>query len=245
MAVDLGFILVGDGGYPDPAAVVASCARRAIELEFVAGDKPEPMTFEIAGGGLIFLMLMPVPHPDVASMQQGPTSPPIEDMLAAKAHFVVSGLEIAGDVRAHDLLLANVMGAVIENTSAIAVMLGHGLVFHRAELYAEMAALGVETGELPPEIAVDITTARESETHMSFLTHGLARLDREELYITCAVTGKGALGFVFDMVRGLLADPPMNLPTGDTIGRTADEKIQIQRVPDPRGEGADVIKLAL
>lgn len=243
--MDLAVILVEEATYPDPAAVVVASARRGVELEHVPGDKPEPMTFELAGGGLIFLMLMPAPHPDVPNMQQGPTSPPVDEMTAAPAHFVVTGLELPGEARAKDVVLANVVGAVIENTRAVAAMLGHGVVFHKAELYAEMAALGVEAGQLPAEIAVDITSARESEDRMSFLTHGLARYDREELYVTCSITGKGALGFVFSIARGLLADPPMALPTGDTIGRTPDEKVQIQRVPNPTGEGADVIRLEL
>jgi len=50
---------------------------------------------------------------------------------------------------------------------------------------------------------------------------------------------------VFAIARGLLADPPMVLPTGDTTGRTADEKVRIERVPSPTGDGPDVIYLAL
>jgi hypothetical protein len=43
----------------------------------------------------------------------------------------------------------------------------------------------------------------------------------------------------------MLADPDKHLPTGDTVGRTEDEKIVIQRVPDPTAKGPEVIRLDL
>jgi hypothetical protein len=39
--------------------------------------------------------------------------------------------------------------------------------------------------------------------------------------------------------------PGKHLPTGETVGRTADEKVLIQRVPDPAGQGPEVIRLDL
>lgn len=141
--------------------------------------------------------------------------------------------------------MALLAAAVIDNVDAVGAMLGHGVVFHKPALFSEMAAAGVKTGALPPEIAVDITAAQESAKRMSFLTHGMARYGREELYVTCPIKGKGALGFVFDLTRWLLTDRDKQLATGETIGRTAEEKIRIERVPNPTGRGGPVIRLAL
>ena len=94
-------------------------------------------------------------------------------------------------------------------------------------------------------VAVDITAAQESPSRMSFLTHGLRRYGREEFFMTCAIEGKGALAFVLSMTRWMLADPDKHLPTGDTVGRDADEKVPVQRVPNPTGDGTEVIRLDL
>jgi hypothetical protein len=94
-------------------------------------------------------------------------------------------------------------------------------------------------------VAVDVTAAQESPTRMSFLTHGLQRYGRDEFYVTCPVEGRGALSFVFDMARWMLTDPDKHLPTGDTVGRSEDERLAIQRVPNPTGKGPEVIRVDL
>ena len=50
---------------------------------------------------------------------------------------------------------------------------------------------------------------------------------------------------MFGLVRWMLSDPNKHLPTGDTIGRDADEKLVVQRVPNPTGRGPEVIRLDL
>ena len=80
---------------------------------------------------------------------------------------------------------------------------------------------------------------------MSFLSHNMPRYGREDFFVTCPVSGKGALDFVYMMVRWLYTDLEKELPTGDTVGRSPTEKIQIQRVPNPTGNGDTVIKLDL
>ena len=80
---------------------------------------------------------------------------------------------------------------------------------------------------------------------MSFLTHGLVRYGREEFLVSCPIEGKGAVGFVLNMARWVLAEPGRQLPNGDTVGRTADERLTITRVPSPTGTGPAVIRLDL
>jgi hypothetical protein len=178
-------------------------------------------------------------------MLVGATSPTREEASAAPGHVIVTALGLEGSARARDTRMAALTAAVIDSTSAIGAMLGHGVMFHRAALFSEMAALGVEEGELPAEIAIDVSGAPEGPERMSFLTHGMVRYGREELYVTCPQRGRGALGFVLTMARWLLTDLDKQLPTGDTVGRTEDEKIVIRRVPHPAGEGPAVIRLDL
>jgi len=80
---------------------------------------------------------------------------------------------------------------------------------------------------------------------MSMLTHGLVRYGREEFFVTASQGGKAAMDFIVGLARWMLMDPNKQLPTGDTVGRTPHEKVRVQRVPNPTGEGPEVIRLDL
>ncbi len=116
--------------------------------------------------------LMPVPHPDVPSMPVGATSPSVDEASAAPAHFIVTALGLEGIARERDKRMAALTATVIENTPAVGAMLGHGVMFHKAKLFAEVAAAAIEDAGLPAELSVDVTAEREAEDRMSFLTHG-------------------------------------------------------------------------
>ncbi|MEW5743565.1 MAG: hypothetical protein AB1938_31930 [Myxococcota bacterium] len=224
--------------------MVASAKKLGIVLEPRDGGG-EPQAFSIAAGGEFFVMLMPAPHPDAPRMPYGPTSPSIEEATQAPAHFVLTAMGIEGDERRRDLVMALLTACVIDHTDAVGAMLGHGVVFHRAPLFSKLAALGAQKGLLPPEIAIDVTAANEGGGRMSFLSHNMTRYGREDFFVTCPVEGKGAFDFLLMMVRWLYTDLEKVLRTGDTVGRTADEKIAIQRVPNPTGSGQTVIRLDL
>jgi hypothetical protein len=240
---DLAIVLVKQPTYGDPDAVVATARKLGITLQSTGSKDPQEFTMD--GDASMLVMLVPVPVPDADKMATGPTAVTREEAAAAPAHLLVTVLGLRGTTRERDTRLAALTAAVIDNTPAVAVTFGPGVVPHKARLFSEMAALGMQEGLLPPEMSVDITTARETDERMSFLTHGMARHGREELYVTCPIQGKGALDFVFGMVRWLLDDPPKELPTGDTLGRSATEKILIQRVPNPTGQGPAVMRLDL
>jgi len=240
---DVSFVLLSDNAYPNAEAVIASAAKMGLELTLTESEGP--VGFSMDTGGQLFVMLMPVPHPDVPEMIFGPTAPPKEEAIAAPAHLIVTALGLAGNELQRDLQMAALTACVMDGTRAIGAMFGHGRFFHLAGLFSELAKLGVEHGEMPAEIAVDITSAPEPEDRMSFLTHGLARYGREDFLITCPVDGQGALDFVFSMVRWMLQDPDKQLPTGDTLGRSEEETLVIQREPNPTGSGDIVIRLDL
>lgn len=240
--VDLAFVLTNSKSAPDPEGIVRAGKAMGLGLRSIAGESG---TFEIDDGGTMIVVLVEAPHPDAPGMAYGPTSPEHEEAAAATAHLIVTALGLEGAPRARDTKLAALTATVIRNTEAVGAMLGHGVVFHKAGLFADMAELGMEEGELPAELAVDVTAAAEPGNRMSFLTHGMRRHGREEFYVTCPVEGRGALGFVFSMVRWLLDDLEKELPTGDTVGRSADERLVVQRVPNPTGSEDTVIRLDL
>jgi len=261
---DLAFVLVRQPAAPTPAAVVAAARRYGIDLTPHPSPPPDAaggglLAFQMAGGASLTVATMPAPHPDAPTRPVGVTSPPPEEIASAAGHLVVAAFGLTGSARDRDTRMAMLTGTVIDavdsspshaqvrgEANAIGAMLGHGMVVHRAALFADAARLAADEHEpLTVEVAVDVTAAAESTSRMSFLTHGLRRYGREEFYITCPIEGTGALSFVLSLARWMLTDPDKDLPTGDTVGRTAGEKIPIQRVPDPAGQGPEVIRLDL
>ena len=240
---DLAFILVAHAQAPAPERVVAAAQRYGLELAPAEG-----LTFHTPDGASLAVTLVSVPHPDAPTMPVAVTSPPPEEVAAAKAHLIVAAFGLTGPPRERDTRMAILTAAVVDavGTDAVAAMLGHGVAFHRARVFADGARLAADEGEpLPAEVAIDVTAAQESAQRMSFLTHGLRRYGREEFYVTCPIEGTGALSFLLGLTRWMLVDPDKQLPTGDTVGRTADERILVQRVPSPTGEGPEVIRLDL
>jgi hypothetical protein len=253
---DLAFVLVLRAVAPKAAQIVAAGRRYGLELvphPAVAADE-SALAFDVPGGASMAVSLMPVPPPDVSRMPTGVTSPPPDLIGAARAHLVVAAFGLTGPARDRDTRMAMLAAAVVDAVEGadggdvVGAMLGHGVAFHRAGVFTDAAKLAADEREpLPVEVAVDVTAAQESPTRMSFLTHGLRRYGREEeLYVTCPIEGTGALGFAVSVSRWLLAQPQAQLTTGEAVGRTADEKVLVQRVADPTGhDGPDVIRLDL
>jgi hypothetical protein len=246
---DLSFVLLKQPVQPSADDIAAGAAELGLALTPVpsgGGEGSEGVVeLQLDGGAHLFVMMVAAPHPDAPKMPVGPLSPAMEEMEAAGAHCIVTAAGLEGDVRERDHVMAIITGAVIKATPAVAAMLGHGVLFQRADLFADFAKLAAEEGALPMEICVDITAAPEDDERMSFLTHGMTRYGGEEIYVTCPVQGNGALGFVLSIAQWMFYDPDVSLPTGDTVGRSEEEKVTVQRVPSPTGEGPEVIRLDL
>ena len=237
----LSFVLLERAALPDPAALQSNAAAYGLRLQPGAVTEGV-MQCEIDGLGDLMISLMPAPHPDAAHMPRGLLSPDEAELARMTAHFIVVAMGLPEDPRTHDTLLAKLTAIVAESSPAIAAMLGTGVTFHKAPAFVELVK---EADGLPMLACVDVTMAPEPDARMSILTHGLDRYGREEFFVTASQRGQGAVDFILSLAQWMLADPNKHLPTGDTVGRTADEKIRVQRVPNPTGQGPQVIRLDL
>lgn len=243
---DLAFLLIQQTGAPDPDAIVRASQRIGVPLRRAPGEAS--LRFELEQHdppAELAVTLIKTPPPDLAQMPVGPMSPTAKEAQAAKAHMILTAQGLVGDERRRDTTMAALAAAVIASTEAIGVMLGHGVVFHEARYFAELATQGVKDGALPVEVAVSITADLATGARMAFLTHGMERYGHDELYVTCPVQGKGALHFIYGVLRSLLASPDAALQDGDTVGRTDDERLPVRRVPHPTADGPDVVRVDL
>ena len=239
-SIPLSFVLLSQNVYPDPAKVIADAGRLGLSLAHEMGE-PNMLNFRIEGGGELIVMPVDEPHPDAAAMPVGPTSPEPSIIAEHVGHLVATALNLPEGPMPHDVVMGIVTTALIHSTPAVAAMLGHGAIFHRSDMFA--AFVEAAGTDIATEIAVDITAARESEDRMSFLTHGLERYGREELYVTSSIDTDGALDYVVVLAKLMITDQDKVLPTGDTVGRTADEHSLVQRVPSPIEGKPPVIRL--
>ena len=238
----LSFILLSQNAYPDPAMVISEAGRLGLGLVHEMGE-PTMLNFGIEGGGMLILMHIDAPHPDAATMPLGPTSPEPSVIASHVGHYVATVMGLKDDGLHPDVIMGIITAALVRSSSAVAAMLGHGAIFHRADVFA--AFVEAAGTQIASEIVVDITAAHEGEDRMSFLTHGLDRYGREEFYVTSSVNGQGALDYVMALAKWMIADRDKVLPTGDTVGRTAEEQIVVHRVPSPIEGKPTVIRLDL
>ena len=250
--IGLSFIILADMEMPNPKKVMAAAHSMGIELSPVApepGDadeQGEAMLFAFGDNSRLVVALMPIPHPDVGDMMQGPLSPDnLEELVAAPAHLLVSALSLDGTVDEQDIRMSAMTASVVEACNALAVLKMPGRIFHRPDLFVDTAREAITNGELPMLICIDISIARESDDRLSLLTHNMERYGREDFYVFAGEDASEAIDYVFNLTSWMLSDREYHLPTGDTLGRTAEEKILVQRVPNPTGEGDEVIKLEL
>jgi hypothetical protein len=240
---DLAFLLTQRPGAPSSQAIVNEAQRIGIWLQPEQSGKDSIITFRLGSGATVIVAAMDAPHPDVQFLLGGYTAPTRADALACASHAIVTAMGLTGTVLERDRQMAALTGCVVRAGSAVAAMLGHGASFHNGKVFADFAELGMKQGRISIEIAIDVTFARESGTHVSMLTHGMPRYGREDFLMTCRNEDRESIYFLYDLIRWMLYEPTKELPTGDTLGRTAAEKLRVQRQPSPIDPARTVIRL--
>ncbi len=249
----LSFIILADMEMPEPRKIMAAAHSMGIELAPAESNDDEPdkdgpdiQMFDLGDDAQLIVMLMPIPHPDVGEMMRGPFSPEdFDEIVAGPAHLVVSATRLSGTVDEQDIRMSALTTSVVEACNPLAVLKMPGRIFHRPDLFARAAREGVTDNEIPMLICVDVSVAQEDDGRYSFLTHNMERYGRENFYIFARQDPGEAVDYALSLIAWMLDDRTYHLPTGDTVGRTAGEKIVVQRVSNPTGEGEDVIKLEL
>lgn len=241
---DVAFIATPSNPIIDPASVAASASELGQVWTAVPSDDGEAaITFSV-GDATVIVMPIEAMHPDIPQMPVGPTGANPEQLATTEGHVIITALGTTGSQLERDCEMAMFAAVIAGATDAAGVMLGHNAYFHRTDVFGQLVAAGAAEGHPPLPILVSVTVAGDGSGRMSFLTHGLDRYGKEDLYVTCPVEGTGAVAFVYDTMTWFfdLAEP---LPTGDSLGREESERIEIQRVPNPADGERLVVRLDL
>lgn len=241
-----GFIVTNSMNPPDSLQIAHFGEGLGLQLVPHVTDDDSTLAFSLEGGESLYIKFVPTPIPGLEDYPTGPTAAEPAELIAAPCHIVVSIVDCPLDAAMTRIILSAASSAVMQATKAVGILLQDGAVFHRGDVFKAMAATAAADGIAPGLLVAEITAAPESEQRVSFLTHGLTLSGRdEEIFLTCPQAGNGGLQFMLQLVSAFLANPALSYPTGDTIGRTPEEKVLVQRQVNPSGEGPPVMRLDL
>lgn len=245
MSMLFAFVLLRDQAPPSLTRIAASLAKWEIASDPAEGSQETddgPLRFELDPGALTILHApAPVPNgeADAAagfSLGRFGTGP---EWAPHRTHLMVA--LTSGDSPDLDTLtfFTQAVAAVAEAVNATGVYWGAGNVAHEASFFVEMADT-----ELPLMLWSGVSLER-GETELSLLTTGLRQFGLPELCIKAPSTrGNEALSCLFD-IGGYVVRRGRPLPEGDTIGRTATEKLPVSSEISPFDATARITVLTM
>lgn len=207
------------------------------------GEPASLLSFIGPGDAMLMAMLLPMPIPDreaeenvrysLSSFKDGWELPPYE------AHLVVTMMGGTGSPADTMSLFTAFIAALTATSSAVGVYWGNAGATHAREFVLAIA----EEKESAPRLMLwsGISIAREEDGRLSLLSLGMRQLGLPDLLLTPRTLPPGdAIMTVYDLLAYCLSlGKP--IPAGNTIGRTADERIPVRYVPSPRDQSVTVM----
>jgi hypothetical protein len=201
-----------------------------------AKDNTEILVFELKPRGDAFVALMPTPVPN------GEAADATRFSLSAvgtgwklpkhQAHAIVT-LKDANTASMVDTLslFTSLLAAVTEASEAVGVYWGEAGATHDPKFFLDTA----EDHDVSSRIMLwtGVSVAHEKDGRLSLLSTGMKQLNLPDLLLIAPKSaGNAALGTFYDFLS-YSAEFGKPLPEGDTIGRTADERLPIHYVTSP------------
>jgi hypothetical protein len=239
--MNVAFVLLSDAKLPKGEKVeraFASYGDKAEKLRFHPSAPKkgggEGLEFETAGGGFAVVSLMPVPVPnkeaDEAARYSVSALSGQWKLPPHKAHLVVASRGSGTSVEAL-AAFTSIVAAVVEASPAVGVYLGAAGATHDPKFFREVARERDMSARLMLWNGVSIAHAEGGRVEL--LSLGMKQLALPDLLLV-APAGKAseALPMFYDLLAYLVSRGAP-LPEGDTVGRTAAEKLPVHYVRSP------------
>ncbi len=254
--MNLAFVLLSKPALPKSEDVIRAFASfapgerqlRSSRTKSGKQSEKEILEFEISSGETVFVALMPAPVPNreadeaarfsVASIGSG------RKLSAHKAHLIVTqrGGGSLNSVESLSLF-TSLLAAVAKASSTVGVYWGNAGATHDTEFFISTAK---EPGIVPRiTLWTGVSVAREQDGRLSLLSLGMSQLNLPDLLLIAPKSkGNDALFTFFDIL-GYVVERGKPIPEGDTIGRTADERLQVTYVSSPLDSSKKVWRVEL
>lgn len=248
-------VLLSQAKLPAGAEVVRAFATYAAKGESVrvvpASKKPAHadaiLQLDLGKERTAFVALMPAPIPkgeaeeyvrySISSYGKGWKLP------AHKAHLVVAltGRNNPGTVEALSTFTA-LLAAVVQTSPAVGIYWGQASATHEPKFFLTMAKDSLQARLM---IWNGVSAEKEKDGRVSLLSHGMDQLGLPDLLLVSPKTkAPDALMTLFEFLS-VIAYEGKPIPEGDTVGRSAEERLQVHYVPSPIDAGKKVWRVEL
>jgi Domain of unknown function (DUF4261) len=239
------FVLLSRPELPDAEAVVrsfASLSDRTLRSSEADDAHAEVLKFEIDDDSDALVMLLPIPVPNgeadeaarfsLSAFGTGWTLPP------HAAHLVVT-LQSETPQLESMLTLTSLLAAVAEASSAVGIYWGNAGATHDPEFFINVARDDDDDAKLM--LWTGVSFAKEPDGRLSLLSLGMKQFGLPDMWLV-APQESDPLPWLLDMLNYVVSrgEP---LPDGDTVGRTASEKLPVRYVPSPIDDETKVCKI--
>jgi hypothetical protein len=241
------FVLLSRPELPDADAIVrsfASLSQQTLRTSRENGDPPgsEILKFEIDDDSAALVMLLPMPVPNgeaeeaarfsLSAFGTGWTLSPHQ------AHLVVT-LQSETPQLESMLTLTSLLAAVAEASPAVGIYWGNAGATHDPEFFINVARDDDDDAKIM--LWTGVSFAKEPDGRLSLLSLGMRQLGLPDMWLVASKESE-PLPWLLDMLSYVVSrgEP---LPDGDTIGRTAKEKIPVRYVPSPIDGESEVCKI--
>jgi hypothetical protein len=161
----------------------------------------------------------------VGSMGTGWTLPP------HSAHLVVTSTAPAGSDMVQSISrFTSLVAAVAQASGAVGVYWGNAGATHGAEFFTTVAT---DQGVMPRIMLWTGVSIARPQGKLSLLSLGMGQLSLPDLLLLAPhASGNAALETFFDLLAYMVGRGSA-IPEGDTVGRTADERLKVRYVTSP------------
>jgi len=252
--MNLAFVLLPEAKLPRGGAIERAFPAYAIDGQSLRyrPEKPdrsrkasEDAVVLDTGGGQAMVMLLPTPIPkgeaDEAARYSISALNGKWKLPPHQAHLIVT-LHAPGNVTTRLSLLTSILAAIAEASSAVGIYCGDAGATHDPRFFREIARS--RTNESRLMLWTGISIAREGARY-GLLSLGMSQFELPDLLLVVppAKTDE-AIPFMLDLL-GMVVRDGKPLPEGDTVGRSATEKLPVRYVPSPVDPKAKVWRVEM
>jgi hypothetical protein len=246
------FVLLSEPRLPKREDVVRSFSAFATKGQGIQLGKSEAkpdseiLEFDLKPNGNAFVMLLPTAVPN------GEADDAVRFSLSAmgtgwklpkhNAHLIVTCNSSGAPLESLSLL-TSLLAAVVKSSPAVGIYWGPASATHDPKFFLETAQ--------EPDISfrimlwTGVSMAREADGRLSLLSIGMDQLNLPDLLLVAPKSaGSSALEAFFSLLT-YVANRGKPLPEGDTVGRSATEKLRVQYVPSPMDEKTKVWRVEI
>jgi hypothetical protein len=252
--LNLAFVLLSEAKLPRGEAIERAFSTYAVKGQSLRYRREKPgkskkgddqAVMLDTDGGWAMVALMPGPIP------KGEADEAVRYSISALngkwklpphvAHLIVT-LHAQGNVMTRLSVLTSILAATAEASSAVGIYWGDAGATHDPKFFREIAKSRTTPSRLM--LCTGISIAREGERY-GFLSLGMKQFELPDLLLVVPpAKTDDALPFMFDLL-GSVVESGKPLPAGDTVGRSASEKLAVHYVTSPVDPKAKVWRVEM